>query len=118
MSDCEYVNMLQEQNIQKLTTNLIKLIQSHFNSQAPRIKVKSNVKNNNKCNAKLSNETKELIKKKNISYKEMKELPSDENKKISKCYLCYLGKPLLKTKILKIENILILILKIPKHYGN
>ena len=34
------------------------------------IKLKSSVKNNNKYNAKLSNETKELIK--NISYTEMK----------------------------------------------
>ena len=52
--------MLQDTNISNLTENLIRVIQYHFSEQAPIIKVKSS--NSSKPN--ISNETNNIIKKK------------------------------------------------------
>ena len=41
VSDPDYINMLQDNNINRLTENLIRVIQCHLDFQAPILKVKS-----------------------------------------------------------------------------
>ena len=77
MCDLDYINMLQDDNIERITENLTRVIRCHLDKQAPLIKIKSNESNV----AELSNETKDLINKKNLSYKQMKIVPNEENKK-------------------------------------
>ena len=64
----EYVDMLSESDINILTSNLINVILKCYDSQAPRFRIK--IENDKKV--KLSNQSLELIKKKNIAYKVMK----------------------------------------------
>ena len=72
--------MLEDGDLDRLTSNLIKLIQNQYNSEAPVIKVKMKDKNNDI----LSQETKDLIEKKNIAYKNLKSKPTSASNDISK----------------------------------
>ena len=74
-----YRTMLEDDDLERITINLIKLIQNQYNLEAPVIKVKIKDKNNDI----LSKETKELIEKKNIAYKELKAQSTSESDDIS-----------------------------------
>ena len=73
----EYIDMLNEKNVNLLTSNLINVILRSYNNHAPRFKIK--IENDTKV--KLSNKTSELMKNKNIAYKIMKSNNSQENVK-------------------------------------
>ena len=73
---------------------MIRAIQCHFSEQAPMIKIKSS--NSSKPN--LSNETNNIIKKKDSSYKEMKSNPTTENKNNFKMLSIMARKGIIKDK--------------------
>ena len=75
MNSDKYCYMLSDDNVDRISVNLINMIQNEFNLQAPVLKVKA--LSDDKLV--LNKDTKEFIKKKNDSYKEMKINPSIEN---------------------------------------
>ena len=71
----KYIYMVTDDNLTRVTCNLINEIQNQFDKQAPIIKVKIN----NDDKFKLSKENKDLINKKNEAYKKMKTNKTNEN---------------------------------------
>ena len=73
----KYINMLTDDNVNRISANLINEIQKHFNIDAPIIKVK--IENDERL--KFSKDTKNILKKKNDSYIKMKQDNSSDNVK-------------------------------------
>ena len=96
----EYSLMLTDDNLNRVTSNLIKMIQYEYDKQAPVIKIKIKDKNNEV----LSNETKNMIQKKNILYKEMKENRNSETEKQFKIMACLCRKMVISDKSKNIKN--------------
>ena len=77
MNSDKYIHLLTDNDVDRVTINLVNEIQTHYNNMAPIIKVKH--KNDDKV--KLSIDTLSLLKKKDESYKVMRRDKTNENVK-------------------------------------
>ena len=90
----EYKTMLSDDDIERVTNNLVKLIQKVFDEQAPLIKMKIKEKNNDV----LTRATKIMIDKKNKAYKTFKDDNNKENEKQFKILAAVCRKLIFKDK--------------------